>query len=317
MKEVDKPFKCKKCNRGFTEERYLKRHLQRKIPCDKKFICDKCGVEFSSNNTLQNHKNRATSCVPESIPVIKNDNTEFRCQYCSKTYSTSYNLKRHMGTCDKEKNLAHVIDMMIERDRKRDERDRKRDEREQRLLDIIEKNGLSPQTVINNTLNQTVNNNLYVNVTICSFGKEDLSRIDQGEVMNLLKNHANEFIPRMIEHVHANPNMPEYHNVFYDPERNKAIVFAPSSDNTTTWQMREFAEVSAALTEKIKEHIRPGNGPYFDEASKNKDYDTANNIIKIGQEIDWYTPSVNEQNQIALAQVTKNKEFMQQVNVIE
>ena len=52
----------------------------------------------------------------------------------------------------------------------------------------------------------------------------------------------------MIEHVHANPDHPEFHNVFYDPVREKAIVFAPISDTEMSWQSREFCEVSADLT---------------------------------------------------------------------
>ena len=34
-------------------------------------------------------------------------------------------------------------------------------------------------------------------------------------------------------------------NVFYDPEREKAIVFAPISDTEMSWQSRDFREISA------------------------------------------------------------------------
>ena len=37
MKVEEKPFKCAKCGRGFKEDRYLKTHLAKKVPCDKKF----------------------------------------------------------------------------------------------------------------------------------------------------------------------------------------------------------------------------------------------------------------------------------------
>ena len=173
----------------------------------------------------------------------------------------------------------------------------------------------SPQTIINNTLNQTINNNLYMNVTICSFGNEDLSRLDVEKVMNLLKNHADEFVPKMIEQVHANPDIPEYHNVFYDPKKDKAIVFAPISDNEKSWKVKDFREVSDELTQKIREYIRPGASPYFDIAMKARDTETSNGIIKIANQTNWATDEIIEKNQNVLTQVTKNKSFLELVDV--
>ena len=151
-------------------------------------------------------------------------------------------------------------------------------------------------TVNNNTLNHinVQNNNLYLNVTICSFGNEDLSKLDTAKVMQLLKNHTDNFMPKMIEHVHANPDHPEFHNVFYDPQREKAIVFAQISDTEMSWQARDFQEVSTDLTEKIKEHIRPGSGPYFDQAARVKDYDTSNKIIQIVDTSNWSAEEIKE-----------------------
>jgi hypothetical protein len=172
-----------------------------------------------------------------------------------------------------------------------------------------------PQTV-NQTVNNIVNNNLYVNVTICSFGKEDLTKIDTNGVVKLLEGQVKDFMPRMIEYIHANPNHPENHNVFYDPERQKAIVFAPTMDgNQLTWQAREIGQVSKAITDKIKEHMRPGAGPYFDKLSRTNT-EAANKVIQISH-MDWNTPEVLEGSKAALSKVTKNEGFMEQVKVLE
>ena len=129
--------------------------------------------------------------------------------------------------------------------------------------------------------------------------------------MQLLKNHADNFMPKMIEHVHANPEHPEFHNVFYDPKCEKAIVFAPISDTEMSWQARDFQEVSEDLIEKIKQHIRPGAGPYFDQAARVKDYDTSNKIIKIVDTSDWSPEEIKE----SLSKVPNNRGFMELVQL--
>ena len=67
-------------------------------------------------------------------------------------------------------------------------------------------------TPVDNSTNITVNNiqqNMYVHVPICSFGNEDLSRLDSDKVMNLLKGQVKDFLPNMVKHVHSNPDHPE------------------------------------------------------------------------------------------------------------
>jgi Zinc finger, C2H2 type len=312
MKVENKPFICKKCNRGFTEERYLQNHLRRKIPCDKKFVCPKCKIECKTGSALYNHINRITSCVPDKIPVIDNTKNEFRCHFCDKTLANSYSLKRHISSnsCDQEKNMMYMMEKLIKQSEKREER--MMNELGDLKQQLVE-NGITPVT--NNVNINNIQNNLYVNVTICSFGKEDLSRLDTSKVMNLLKNNVGDFMPKMIEHVHANPEIPEFHNVFFDPEKGKAIVFTPISDSEQSWQMRNFAEVSAELTQKIKDHVRPGAGPYFDQAMQAKDSETSNSIIRIVGEIDWTSPEVLEQNMGVLTKIQQNQEFMELVDV--
>ena len=309
MKVEKKPYKCKKCGRGFTQNRYLKAHLIKKVPCDKKFICTKCKREFNNNSGLSAHLNRATPCVTDEIPVIDSTKNEHRCQYCNGTYANKQNLKRHQKTCDKEANLHYMMKILIEQNEK--QRDM--------IETLITNGGIIPAVTNNVTINNTqniLNNNIYVNVTICSFGKEDLSKLDTSKVMNLLKGQVDDFMPKMIEHVHANPDHPEFHNVFFDPELGKAIVFAPISDTEMSWQSRDFAEVSADITEKIKEHIRPGNMPYFDTAMQDRDSDTANNIINI-RDKKWNGHSDLIKNKESLSIVTENKEFLKLVNVKE
>jgi hypothetical protein len=310
-KTSQKPFQCDKCGRGFKAKHHLDKHLNRKTPCNKVYKCSDCGKVFPNASELKRHENRVTPCAPESIPVIKGSNAENRCHMCGNEYSNAYNLKRHQKSCSVMKDPSLLLRMFNDQ--------REMIKTQQQMIQTLVSGSPQPQTIINGDVNiqNTIENNLYVNVTICSFGKEDLSRLDTSKVMNLLKGQIKDFMPKMIEHVHANPEMPEFHNVFYDPEREKAIVFAPSSDNTNTWQAHDFSDISAQLTEKIKEHIRPGNGPYFDMAMKDKDTETSNKIIMIANEERYDTPEAVEQQKDSLTNVTKNKDFMSLVEVVE
>ena len=309
LKKVNKPFICEKCGQGFKQQDHLDKHLARVNPCNATYECKRCHMAFKSNSILKRHINRKTSCTIEEVPVVTADNEENRCYMCNKTFSTKSSLRRHQkNSCNTNnpQNMNKMIELLLEKERKIAKL-----EVENNMLKTA-----SPQTIINNnTVNQTFNNNLYMNVTICSFGNEDLSRLDPEKVMNLLKNHADEFVPKMIEQVHANPDIPEYHNVFYDPKREKAIVFAPISDNEKSWKIRDFKEVSDELTQKIREYIRPGASHYFDTASQAKDYDTSNSISKIAYQTNWATDEIIEKNQNVLTKVSKNKSFLELVDV--
>lgn len=122
-------------------------------------------------------------------------------------------------------------------------------------------------------------------------------------------------MPKMIEYIHANPDHPEYHNVFYDPVRKKALVFKQNNDQQLTWQFEDIEHVSKLLTDKIKDHIHPLNGPYFNSLAK-EDSDTANKIPQILC-TNWETPKTVEGAKTSLSKVAKNEGFMNQVNILE
>lgn len=298
LKKADKPFICNKCNKGFVEDRYLQQHLKRKTPCNKEHICSKCNKVFESGKLLLRHLNRKTPCALEEIPVITNDNIENKCRMCGKEFSTASNLKRHQKDVCNASNTKVIKQLM------------------DRITQLESQISGTPQTVINGDVNIQNNiQNTYVNVTICSFGDEDLSKLDKNKVMHFIKNNEKDFMPKMIEHVHANPDMPEHHNVFYDPVRNKAIVYASISESEKSWQAHDFEEVLKQITKKIKTYMKPGHSPYFDMAMKDKDYDTSNIIIRIADQTDWNTDEVFERAKTCLGQMSKNKDLMNIVTI--
>ena len=71
------------------------------------------------------------------------------------------------------------------------------------------------------------------------------------------------------------------------------------------------------MTDQIRDHVAPGNGPYFDMEMKVRDYDTSNNIINIAKHINWKTDESVEMNQKSLSKLAKNNDFMDQVSIQE
>ena len=299
-------YQCPDCEKTFSEERYLNRHIKSKT-CTKQFICTKCNKNFSSAYNLRSHLKRKTACIPETIPIINSESDENKCVYCGKCYSSSYNLKRHSSSCPMKNNQTAFMEIMLKH----------MDKIEKENTSLREQLSNQVQTVVNNNNTVNIQQNNYMNVTICSFGNEDLSKLDTSKVMQLLRGQIKDFMSKMIEYIHANPEHPERHNVFYDPVRKKAIVLVPISETELSWQTRDFREVSDSLTDKIRDHVAPGNGPYFDLAMKDKDYDTSNNIINIAKHINWKTDESVEMNQNSLTTLTKNQSFMDQVQVQE
>ena len=305
FKAMEESKTCEKCNKTFKDIKYLKQHQNKRVPCDSTHICKKCGVEFTTAYNLRKHHNKKLPCVPTEVPVLDPTNSENKCKFCGNNYATPYSLRRHQSTCPMKDNQTALIQLVLN----------KLDKMEEENKELKQQLKIQPmnQTVNNNNL--TVNQNLYVNVTICNFGNEDLSKLDQQGVIDLLKGQVEDFMPKMIEYIHANPNHPEFHNVFYDPVRKKALVFTQNKDNKLTWQFEDIERVSKLLTEKIKEHIHPLNGPYFNSLSKN-DIETANKIPQILC-TNWQTPVIVEGTKTSLTKVTQNEGFMDQVSVLE
>ena len=309
-----KQYNCPKCNKTFNKQGYLKNHLNQAYPCNEPIICKKCGDEFKTVQSLNKHLRRKTNCMKiktndsYSTPIITESNKDNKCYICGKTYSTKSNLKRHRKTCNIQDKGPDIIQLLMN---------------QQKQIDFLQNqlitNQINPLNVTINNNNNTINiqQNTYVNITICSFGDEDLTKLDKKKIMELLKGQIEDFMPKMIEHVHANPDHPDFHNVFYDPKNEKAIIFAPISKTEMSWQMTDIRDVSKNLAAKIREHIRPGSGPYFDMAMKERDTETSNNIIKIADHIDWTTDDMIETFKEPLMKITKNEEFMKMVEIVE
>ncbi len=313
-KKVTKNVICEKCNKGFEDNAHLKRHLQKQVPCDKIFKCEKCEKVFPNQSSLSRHDQRKTECIMTEIPVIDSDNIDVTCHMCGNTYASASNLRRHKKNCPVKNDPSVLMDLLLKSEQKRLDAERAQFNVEKQLFEL-QKTGVAPIQINNiNTVNN-IQQNMYVNVTICNFGSEDLNKLNQQDVINILKGQVDDFMTGMIDYIYANPNHPERHNIFYDPVRQK-VLFQCKMDDKIIWKFDDIEHVSKLLTDRIKDHMQPLNSPYFNTLAGAKDIETANKIPQILC-TNWNTPKTVEGTKTSLSKVTKNEGFMDKVKILE
>lgn len=147
------------------------------------YQCDNCLKTFNNSN-YHRHMNRKNKCVniTESSLV---------CKYCDTEYATSFNLKRHLQTCNK--NITNI-------------------------------NTINSHNTNNshNTTNITNINNNNNNVAVVPFGKEDISSFPSNDMIKIFKKGHGSIIA-LFKYTHFNADRPEYHNIYIKSKKEKTI----------------------------------------------------------------------------------------------
>lgn len=99
----DRPYKCKLCNRGFTEENYLNNHMRTHMPEDQKpHECKICKRRFIHMTLLNKHMLKHSGEKP------------FVCKICNKGCYAENSLLKHMKIHEKKEGdpalLKHICD---------------------------------------------------------------------------------------------------------------------------------------------------------------------------------------------------------------
>ena len=182
------------------------------------FSCDKCAKTFASKRNMKYHtKNKV--CERQGRYV---------CDKCNKELSSSSSLYRHKTkSCkkhdtsenEKEELLKLIEDMQ---------------EQINRLTHNNDSNQVFTNKTVNNgnvyqnagDVNNTINN---IMVNVVPFGKEDLSKIDKNDLLQVFRSGFNSAL-RLTETTHFNPKYPEYHNVYISNMKNKYAMTYDGDD---------------------------------------------------------------------------------------
>jgi len=229
---------CPDCNREFKKKCHLDDHLnKKKKPCIQHIVNSaptKCKV--APKITIIEDMEEVIEDDEEVILNKNNKVNEPTCTFCTKTFTRLSSLKRHLdGRCS-EKNHNDELNKLKEMMMVIMQNDKIKNETLMKAMSEIEqikkenemlKGGVIGQSMINsnntntnntnNTNNGAINNGTVNNTTInniVQFGKEDISKLDLIEMMNIyLKSTGGNIFPNMLRYINLNPNFPQNFNI--------------------------------------------------------------------------------------------------------
>jgi len=224
-------YTCDRCEKIFNIKTHYVNHKNRKFPCKikKKSNCVHIDISTKIDQNIKKIPSKVSKIDTQMnttdtqiyIKNIKKKEKLYNCEYCLKNFTTNSSMRRHIKSwCkikkkhdDKEKKL---LQLEIKELRKQNNK----------IIKLLNKQ--NRETVINNTMNITQNNNTNITnnqVKIVAFGEEDLDQISS-EVFKKILKRGYQSVPQLIKHVHFNKDLPEYHNVVKSNMRdNKLSIF--------------------------------------------------------------------------------------------
>jgi len=277
-------FKCKKCNKKYKSKGGYEKHLKLSN-CDQKFTCTECFWEFKYQRHLDRHLNdRVTPCVKKEV------STEFKCD-CGQILSSKGNLKRHQETCSYQSKEDKLIQMV-----------------ENLTKEVSQLKGNI--TNIDNSTHNT-NNITYQTIVLKPYGQEDLEKLDMQAVKHLLLTNPEKYAHSMIAMIHADPNLLEHHNIYYNAVTDEIMVYM-KVDNKLTWMPRAIDQTTTELTNKSLKYLT--SHPLAQDIPKGslEENNYANNMHHVLNK-QWDTAQDKDTIKQTLGIVTKNNEFLEMI----
>ena len=294
-------YVCPRCGYGTKIKTHMKKHFLRKTPCiivNENISTQECIKLLNDNKMKKVIKNPSFSLKnPSKIPQksLKNPSIslkipqnpskslifpqkKFICEFCSKKFSRKDNLNRHTSRCKYKISDSHVTSKMIQNS--------KNFYSQKEVEEIIErtKNEYNLKVVENMTIidelrkqvdlllrNQGSNNITFnTNIVLNAFGKENTSYITSDYVKLLINNGPIESIPKLLEHIHFNPEHIENHNIQIPNKKEPyAKIF-----NGTKWEISDRKRAIRDMTDKayniLTKHYIGGN-EYMNKFQKQYD----------------------------------------------
>ena len=229
-------YKCTKCNKIFSQKSNFDAHNNRKIPCDYKNDHNNDNKNLNHNESLMNLNESQMNHNNKHLT-----NTIYCCNYCSKQFTLKTNLTRHLKLYCNEKIINGnesdsdklMIKHLIEQNKQMNE---KINELNTTLLKIskVSKGKIIKKTNGNSDFNQHYNSQSYNNISnnnqshnniasnnttiqnnnnlIMNFGNENLSKLTEAEILDVLRSYPNSFI-KYVKAVNLNERIPENQTV--------------------------------------------------------------------------------------------------------
>jgi Zinc finger, C2H2 type len=164
------------------------------------YICSRCQKVFFQKCDYQRHVSRKFPCK------IVGEKIQYKCEFCSKSFTRKYNLNRHLDICSDKRTKEIVRKEMDERLKEEMEKLRA----ENRQLQIIQ--------------NNSNNNNITQNINIVAYGKEDTEKLLTNNDFRSIMRRGMMSIPELVRRIHFDEKTPENHNVYISNLRGKYVL---------------------------------------------------------------------------------------------
>jgi hypothetical protein len=285
-------YNCYNCNKEFTDKSMYTRHLNRKNPCKK--------VELSTTSILPQNTSilpQNTSILPQNTSILSQKKVivEVECMYCLKKYTRKDNLIRHLqlyckvkkqDDYEKEQIYQQLLNEHLNIKNEYDDIKNENKDIKNELIEI-KKRLSTNKTTNNNTKN--INNGTINNIQIVAHGKEDLSRIKENIVVQLVKRGWRS-IPMFTEYLHCNDKFPEQKNIYInDINRQHCMVY-----NGKEWLLKDKTETIDELYQTKYDFLEENFNTYYDQL---EDYQqrSFNKFIKLHKEDKPFVKKIKEE----------------------
>jgi hypothetical protein len=213
------------------------------------YECEDCKKTFNKKYDYEMHRNRKNKCSLEKR--LQNELQIFICNNCGNKFSRYCNLKRHQESfCKKkEENNNYSILTPVENYLKNNTNDPTNvhltEPQIKKIIDVISdtnkttiigdnsNNNINSHNKVNNTLNNlnaNINNNNMNNITqnnnvfiLSPFGKEGRINVPK-KLLHYLYRNLEDGIPKLVEYIHYNSELPQYQNIRGKGYNNKLVT---------------------------------------------------------------------------------------------
>lgn len=165
------------------------------------YICKRCNYCAKQKCAIRVHLTRSKPCEvsdngqdisPETLLQelgdIRQRKREVFCDLCGEGFASQPSMSRHRKSCKQPLTI-------------------------EKKLDDMWKYLCKTQPINNTNSNNTINSNNQININIVAHGKEDISYLTKDFLTHCVKDITAEGIPKLIEQVHFNDQVPENQNI--------------------------------------------------------------------------------------------------------
>jgi hypothetical protein len=213
-------------------------------------------------------------------PVADN---KYECVFCKKSFKYKSSKERHEKERCSLKYDNNTQNLEIEK-MKLEMKHQKALHEQQRLQDqiIIAELRNQIEKLIPKIGNTTYNNQY--NIVLNAFGKENTSYIDSTIVSQLIKNGPIKSIPRLLKHIHFNPDHVENNNIkITNLKQPLAQIYTGDK-----WEYRDKKSTIESMTDKaygiISEHYNDGSNKYMDDFKDKIEINDKETLKKVNKE---------------------------------